>query len=69
MKLTVIPVVVDARETVPLALELEISGRIGNQRYNRDHLDYSIKIGKNTEDLNRVAITFTPVKDHLLMLV
>ena len=48
--------------------------RVGNQKTNRDHPNYSIvKIGPNTEkspgDLGRLAITQPPVKDHRLMLV
>ena len=50
------------------------TGRRGNKRTSRDHLDYSIiKIGLNTEkspgDLRRLAATQTPVKNHQLTLV
>ena len=43
------------------------TGRLGNNRTNRDHLNYSIiEIGLNTEkspgDLRRLAVTQTPVK-------
>ena len=49
-------------------------GSLGNQRFSRDHPNYSIvKIGQNTEkspvDLKRLAITQTPVKDDQLTLV
>ena len=45
------------------------TGGIGNQRKNRDHLDYSIvEIGQNTEkspgDLRRLAVTQTPAKNN-----
>ena len=43
------------------------SGRVGNRRMNRDHPNYSItKISHNTEDLRRLAVTQTPVKNHQL---
>ena len=49
-------------------------GRVGNQRMNPDHSNYSIgKIVQNTEkssgDLRRLAVTQTPVKDYQLMLM
>ena len=45
------------------------TGRIENQRKNRDHPNYSIVgIGQNTEkspgDLRKVAVIQTPVKNH-----
>ena len=45
---------------------------VANQRKNWHHPDYSmVKIGLNTykssEDLKRLAVTYTPVKDHRLM--
>ena len=50
------------------------TGRVGNQRTNRDNPNKSItKIGQNTEksseDLRRLVVTQTPVKDHQLTLV
>ena len=46
----------------------------GNQRKNQDHPNYRIiKIGQNTgkspDNLRRLAVTQTPLKDYLLMLV
>ena len=46
----------------------------GNQRKNRDHPDLSIgEIGQNTEkspeDLRRLAVTQTSVKDHQLIII
>ena len=48
--------------------------RLRNQRTIRDHPGYGlIKIGqnaeKNPEDLRRLAVTQTPVKEHQLTLV
>ena len=46
------------------------TGRLRNQRTSRDHPDYSItKIGQSPGDLRRLAVTQTPVKNHLLTLV
>ena len=50
------------------------TGRLGNKRTSRDHLDYStIKIGKNTEkssgDLMRLAVNQILVLNHQLTLV
>ena len=50
------------------------TGRLGNKRSSGDHLNCSIvKIGQNTDnspvDLRRLAVTWTVVKDHQLMLV
>ena len=69
-KVTVIPIITGALETVPICLEegleeLEIGGRV--------HQNYSItKIGKNTNkslgDLTKLAASQTPVKDHQLTL-
>ena len=49
-------------------------GGLGNKRTSRDHSDYSItKICQNTEkspgDLRRLAVSQTPVRNHLLTLV
>ena len=51
-----------------------VAGRTGNWMRNRDHRIYSIvKNGQNTKkcsrDVERVAITQTPVEDHQLTLV
>ena len=48
--------------------------RVGNWRRNQDHRNYSVsEIGQNIEnrleDLRRLAVTQTPVKDCHLMLV
>ena len=45
------------------------TGRVGNRRTNREHLNPSIvKIGQNTEkspgDLRRFTVTQTPVRNH-----
>ena len=50
------------------------SGGLVDNRTNEDHPNYSlIKIGQNTEkspgDLNRLAVTQTPVRSHQLTLV
>ena len=48
------------------------TGRVVNKRRNRDYPEYSIiEISQNTkkgpEDLGRIAVTQTPLKNHLLM--
>ena len=50
------------------------TGKLGNNRTSGDHPNYCvIEIGQNTEksseNLRRLAITQTPVKDHQLKLV
>ena len=50
------------------------TGGIGKKRTNGDHPDYSIiKIGQNAVkspgELRRLAVTQTPVKNNILMLV
>ena len=50
------------------------TGRIRNQKKNRDHPDISIveivqNIPYGPGDQRRLAVTETPVKDQLLMLV
>ena len=48
MKMTVIPLVIDALGTIPKR-NGKGTGRLGNKRTNGDHPDYSIiKIGQNT---------------------
>ena len=47
------------------------TGRVGNQRRNGDHQDYSsVKIGQKAEksprDMRRIAVTQTLVEDHQL---
>ena len=69
MKAMVIPIVSRALETVPKSLEKRLM-----EMKTRDHPDQSIvKISKNTkkspEDLRRLAVTKTPVKDLQLKLV
>ena len=64
MKLTFIPIVIDALGTVTERLIKSMSG---------DHPNYCIiEIGQNTGkspgDLRRVAVTQTSVKDHQLTL-
>ena len=49
------------------------NGGVGNNRTSGDHRNYCItEIGQNTEkspeDLRKLAVTQTPVKDHQLML-
>ena len=73
--ITVIPIVIGAHGRVTKGLQqgledLEIKR---NKRTSLDHLNYSIvEIGQNTEkspeDLRRLAVTQTPVKDHQLTL-
>ena len=50
------------------------TGGLGNKRTSGDHPNYSIiEIGQNTKkspgDLRRLAVTQTPMKNHLLTLV
>ena len=52
----------------------EETGVIGNQRENRNHLNYSMaEISENTQkspgDLIRLAVTQSPVKNYQLTLV
>ena len=67
MKVTVIPIVIDALGTIPKGLvkgleALEITEQVE-----------TMKIGQNTEkspgDLRKFAVTQTPVRNHQLMLV
>ena len=71
MKVTIIPIVIVAFDTVTKGLlkgleELEVGGRV-EQGYS------IIENGQNTEtspgDLTRLAVTQTPVKDHQLTLM
>ena len=73
MKVMAIPIVIGALGTITKGLVqgLEV---LKNNRTSGDYPKYSIvKIGKNTEespgDLRRFAVTQTPVKGHLLMLM
>ena len=72
MKVTVIPIVIGAFGTIPKLLIKE-TGRLRNKRTREDPNYSIIKIGYNTEkssgDLKRLAVTQTPVEDHLLTLV
>ena len=68
MKLTIIPIVIGAFGTVTKGIFKGTKGR-GSWRTGWDHPDYSIvENGRNTEkspeDLRRLAVTQTPVKDH-----
>ena len=68
MKVTVIPIVIGALGTIPKDLGKDAE-RVGNNRTSGDHPDNSIiKISQNTEkspeDLKRIAVIQTPVKDH-----
>ena len=50
------------------------TGEIENQLKNQGHSDYSIfvisqNIEKSPENLRRLAVTWTPMKDHQLMLM
>ena len=69
MKGMVIPIVIDALGTVTKGLVKEM-GRIGNKNTTNDS---TLKIDQNTQkspgELRRRAVTQTPLKDHLLMLV
>ena len=72
MKVMNIQTIVSALGTIRKGLVKRMEDRI--QRSRSNHLDYSItKIGQNTEknpeDLMRLAVTQTPVKNHQLMLV
>ena len=54
-------------------LEVLEIGSVGNRRTNRDYPNNSIEIGENTEkspeDLRRLTVTQTPVKEHQVTLV
>ena len=52
----------------------KVTGGLGSWQTSRDHPNYSIiENGQNTEkspeDLRRLAVTQTPVKDHQMSLV
>ena len=71
MRVTVILVVIGKLER-SLKLGKRIR-RVGNQRTNRDHLNYRIfEIGQNTEmspgDLRRLTVTQTLLEDYQLTL-
>ena len=73
MKVTIIPIVIGVFDTVTKGLlkgleDLEVGGTSG------DHPNYGIvENGQNTEkgpeDLSRLAVIQTPVKDHQLTLM
>ena len=71
MRVTVIPIVIDALGTIPQGIG-KGTGRLENKRLSGDHLDNSIvEIGQNTEKSSgdlRHAVTQTPVRNHQLML-
>ena len=71
MKVTEIPIVIGALGTIRKGLVKRLD-EVENRRTSGDHPNYNIvEVGQNTslEDLRRVAITQTPVKDNLLTLV
>ena len=68
MKVTVIPTVIGALETILKDIE---TGGHRNKRPSGDHFDHSIiKISQNTEkspgDLRRLMVTQTLVRNHQL---
>ena len=72
MKVGVIPIVIGALGTIPKDLVNGLENK--NQRTSGDYSNYRIiKIGQNTEespeDLMRLAVTQTPVRDFQLTLV
>ena len=67
MKVTFIPIVIGAINTVTEGLVKGLEG-LGDKRMSGVHPNYSIiKVNQNTEkspgDLRRLAVTQTPVKD------
>ena len=71
MMMTVIPIIVGALGTAPQKLG-KGTRKIGNQRKNHDHPNYSIaEICQNPEkspgDLRRLVLTWTPMNNHQLM--
>ncbi len=73
MKVTMIPIVREVLGTVTKRLVQGLGG-LGNKKTKRDHPNYCIiKIGQNNEkspeDLRKLAVTQTPVKDHQLTLM
>ena len=70
MKVTVIPIIIDALRTISKGLVRGL-GRFGNKWTSGDHPNCSIiKIGQNTEkspgNLRRLAVTQTPVENYQL---
>ena len=63
------PIVIGALRTIPKGLVKGLENR--NQKTSGDHPDYSIikNTEKSLEDLRRLTVTQTPMKDHQLMLV
>ena len=72
MKIMVIPIIVASRGAASKNLEKKSEGT-RNQRENHYYKDHSIAkfILNNQEfrDLRRLDVTYTPVRDHELMLV
>ena len=69
MKVTIIPIVIGAFDTVTKG-----TGGLGNKRMSGDHPNYYIiengqNIEKSPEDLGWLAVTQTQVKDHKWMLM
>ena len=71
MKVTVIPVVISAFDTVIQRIGSGTGG-LGNKRMSRDHSNFSIiKIGQNTKkspgDLKKFAVSQTSFRHHQLI--
>ena len=79
MKVTIIPIMIGAfgsyqrliKETNPAEKE---TGRLGGRRTSKDHPNYNIiengqDTEKSPEDLRRLVVTQTPVKDNQLKLM
>ena len=69
-----IPIVIGARETVAKGFEAGGAWRVVNRWTNRDHQDHSMteigqNIPKSPQDMMRLAVTQTPMKDHQVSLV
>ena len=73
MKVKIIPIVTGVFGTVTKRI-IKGTGGLGNKRTSGDYPNYSIiENGQNTEnnpeDLRRLAVTQTPVKNHQLKLM
>ena len=71
MIVTIIPIVIGALGSVRRIIKGP--GRLGNKRMSEDHPNYYIiensqNTEKNPEDLRRLAVTQTSVRDHQLRL-
>ena len=67
MKVVVIPIVIGALGTVTKIIGIRTGG-LENKESGDNPNSIIIEIGQNTEeshgDLRRLALTYTPVKDH-----